>query len=162
MSHHNGDRCINLSIEVSATPEQVWDAIATGPGVTAWMHHTEIEGRVGGRFAFDMGLGAGLNESGSVSQWDPPHRFATREVRWEPVGQSAPALLATEWLVESVSGDSCVVRIVMSGFGTGQVWDDEIEGMTHGMEQTLRHLQALLNQSAGKDIGQGVGQGVAR
>lgn len=144
MSCEERDRRIDLTIEVAATPEQVWEAIATGPGVTAWMHHTEIEGREGGRFAFDMGLGAGLNESGTVSAWEPPHRFATCDVRWVPVGDAAPALLATEWLVESAQGGTCVVRMVMSGFGSGQVWEDEIEGMTHGMDHTLRNLRAHL------------------
>ena len=35
--------------EVTATPEEVWDAIATGPGVDAWfMGVNEIEPREGG------------------------------------------------------------------------------------------------------------------
>ena len=36
-------------IEVDASPEEVWEAIATGPGVDAWfMGRNEIEPRDGG------------------------------------------------------------------------------------------------------------------
>jgi uncharacterized protein YndB with AHSA1/START domain len=39
------------TVEVPGTPEQVWEAIATGPGTEAWFVPAEIEGRVGGRVA---------------------------------------------------------------------------------------------------------------
>ena len=29
-------REIRLEVEVPGTPEQVWEAIATGPGITSW------------------------------------------------------------------------------------------------------------------------------
>ncbi|WP_143737006.1 SRPBCC domain-containing protein [Microbispora sp. GKU 823] len=35
---------LHKEIELDATPEQVWEAIATGPGVDSWfMGRTEIE-----------------------------------------------------------------------------------------------------------------------
>lgn len=146
MINEDGVRIIDLSIEVIGTPEQVWEAIATGRGATAWMQHTEVEGREGGRYAFDMGLGGGLNESGYVSRWEPPHRFATRDVRWQPVGSRAPSsLLATEWVIEPVAGGRCTVRMVMSGFGSGQTWDDEVEGMANGMKRSLIRLRVHLD-----------------
>ena len=46
-----------------------------------------------------------------------------------------PARLATEWTVEAKAGGTCVVRMVMSGFGTEAAWDKEIEGMGEGMER---------------------------
>ena len=71
------------------TPEQVWAAIATGPGISAWLHHTEVEEREGGgRYAFHMG--AGLNESGVVSGWDPPRRFATEGCGGSQPGKALP------------------------------------------------------------------------
>ena len=39
---------IAQEIEVDATPEQVWEAIATGPGLDSWfLGHSEIEPREG-------------------------------------------------------------------------------------------------------------------
>jgi uncharacterized protein YndB with AHSA1/START domain len=37
---------------VAGTPEEIWEAIATGRGISAWRHPTEAEGRAGGRFTF--------------------------------------------------------------------------------------------------------------
>ena len=44
----NGRRSVQVEVEVPGTPEQVWQAIATGPGVSAWFVPTEVDGRVGG------------------------------------------------------------------------------------------------------------------
>ena len=51
----NDDRRMELEIEVPGTPEEVWEAIATGPGITSWLHPTEVEEREGGELSFDMG-----------------------------------------------------------------------------------------------------------
>ncbi|HWE89331.1 MAG TPA: SRPBCC domain-containing protein [Pseudonocardiaceae bacterium] len=139
----NNNRVIDLSVEVVGAPEQVWAAIATGPGISAWLQPTEVEPRVGGRFAFDMShLGGGRNESGQVTAWEPPQRFATGGVRWEVGGRTA--VLATEWLIETANADTCVVRIVMSGFGSDAAWDNEIDGLTEGMRLALEHLRQHL------------------
>jgi uncharacterized protein YndB with AHSA1/START domain len=149
MTTPNDDaRAIRLEVEVPGTPEQVWQAIATGPGISAWMHPTEVDEREGGRFSFDMG--SGMTGSGRVTGWDPPHRFAQEE-EWQP-GQDgvAAALLATEWRVEARAGGTCVVRMVLSGFGTGAGWDDEIEGMTEGMRGALVNLRLYLTHFQGR------------
>jgi uncharacterized protein YndB with AHSA1/START domain/predicted enzyme related to lactoylglutathione lyase len=143
-------RTIDLSVEVVGTPEEVWAAIATGAGVSAWMHHTEIEGRPGGRYAYDMGLGGGLNDTGRVAAYEPPSRFVTERVRWEPANDAPPAELATEWTVVARGGGTCVVRMVMSGFGTGAGWNDEIAGMTTGMRAALDSLRAYLAGGASR------------
>jgi uncharacterized protein YndB with AHSA1/START domain/predicted enzyme related to lactoylglutathione lyase len=139
------DRKIDLSVEVTGTPEEVWAAIATGAGVSAWMHHTEIEPRTGGRYAYD--LGEGLNETGRVARYEPPSRFATEGVRWAPhTDPDAPAAeLATEWTVEARDGGTCVVRMVMSGFGSGAAWDEEIDGMATQLRAVLEGLRRHLS-----------------
>ncbi len=55
--------------ELPATPEQVWEAVATGPGNLRWLFPMEIEPRVGG--AVSRG-------PSTVTAWDPPWRFACR------------------------------------------------------------------------------------
>lgn len=141
-------RSLELEIEVPGTPEQVWDAIATGPGLTAWMHPTEVEEREGGRFAYDMG--SGMKESGRVTGWEPPHRFVQEE-EWQPLEEGVPGVrLATEWLVEARAGGTCVVRMVMSGFGTAAGWEEELEGMSEGMRLALENLRVYLTHFAGR------------
>jgi uncharacterized protein YndB with AHSA1/START domain len=141
------DRRIELEIEVPGTPEQVWEAIATGPGISAWMHPTEVDERVGGSFSFDMG--SGMDHAGIVTGWDPPNRFA-QETDWRPGGEGPARTLATEWTVEARSGDTCVVRMVMTGFGSTGEWDEEIEGMAEGMRLALRNLQRYLTHFPGQ------------
>lgn len=135
---------IDLEVEVAGTPEQVWEAIATGAGISAWLQPTEVEEWVGGRFAFDMAAqGLGVNDSGTVTAWQPPHRFATGGVRWQ-AAEAPAALLATEWLVEATSGGRCRVRMVMSGFGSGATWDREIQALTEGMRKAMEQLRSYL------------------
>jgi uncharacterized protein YndB with AHSA1/START domain/predicted enzyme related to lactoylglutathione lyase len=152
---------IDLSVEVTGTPEEVWTAIATGAGVSAWLHHTEIDGRPGRRFAYDMGIdsgpGAGLNDTGRVAAYEPPHRFATEGVRWAPANGAEPAELATEWTVEARDGGTCVVRMVMSGFGRSAAWDEEIEGMTGGMRAALESLRRHLSRPGPRQVLAAVG-----
>jgi uncharacterized protein YndB with AHSA1/START domain len=129
-------RSVELEVEVAGTPEEVWEAIATGPGISAWLHPTEVEERQGGRFRFDMGFGT---REGTVTAWEPPHRFA-QEVDWQPGGDLPAVRLATEWLVEARGEGTCLVRMVMSGFGTEAGWDEELEGMAAGMRAAVDTL----------------------
>ena len=95
--------------EVTATPEEVWDAIATGAGVDAWfMGVNEIEPREGGATRMQF---RGSAEEATVTAWEPPTRFASRT----PEGEDG-AVHAFEYLVEGRDKGSTVVRWVHSGF----------------------------------------------
>jgi hypothetical protein len=61
----------------------------------------EVEGREDGTIAYDMG--SGMEESGVVTAWDPPRRFAGEE-EWQPDEVRPAARLATEFLVEARAG----------------------------------------------------------
>jgi len=39
----SGRRSVQVETEVPGTPEEVWHAIATGPGVSSWFVPTEME-----------------------------------------------------------------------------------------------------------------------
>ena len=52
-------RSAEVSVEVAGTPEEAWDAIATGPGITAWFVPAEVEEREGGAVSLDVGTGMG-------------------------------------------------------------------------------------------------------
>lgn len=38
----SGRRSVQVEVEVPGTPEQVWQAIATGPGVSSWFVPTKV------------------------------------------------------------------------------------------------------------------------
>src|SRR6185312_1607891 len=67
----SSDRTIVHEIEVPGTPEQVWQAIATGQGITAWFVPTQVQERSGGTIEHDFGPGMG-SAIGEVTAWEPP------------------------------------------------------------------------------------------
>ena len=130
-------RTIDLSVEVTGTPEQVWAAIATGPGISSWFVTTTVEEREGGATTSVFGPGPEMTVPGRVAAWEPPHR-----VLFE--GHEVDEGLAFEWLVEAREGGSCVVRLVNSGFGSGAEWDAQYDGMEQGWRLFLLNLQLHL------------------
>ena len=138
----SGRRHVAAEVEVPGTPEQIWAAIATGPGISAWFVPSELEGRVGGRSV--CRFGPGMDSVGTVTAWEPLRRF---EVATEEEG---PGPVATEWSVATRSGDTCVVRVVHSWFASTDDWDDQFEGHTHGWVAFFRILREYLAHFAGQ------------
>jgi uncharacterized protein YndB with AHSA1/START domain len=116
---------LQFSVEVPGTPEQVWDAIATAKGMSAWFGPTELEEREGGALRFVMG--PDMDSTGEVTAWEPPRRLVYQEDWAALMGQEPDALspLTSEFVVEARSGGTCVVRVTSSGFGTGAAWEQE-------------------------------------
>ena len=69
-----GRRWIQAEVEVPGTPEQVWQAIATGPGISSWFVPTDLEEREGGETVSHFG--PGMDSTAKITAWEPPHRFA--------------------------------------------------------------------------------------
>ncbi len=140
----SGRRSVEVEVEVPGTPEEVWQAIATGPGVSAWFVPTEVDGRDGGTFVFHMG--PGMDNTATITGWEPPHRFSVTESDWLP---TAPPI-ATEWVVESKSGDTCTVRVVHSLFASDDDWDDQLKSMESGWPGFFRILRIYLTSFKGQ------------
>ena len=144
----SGRRWVEMEVLVPGTPEQVWQAIATGPGMSAWFTSTSVEERVGGAISFDFGdenCGQDVS-SGKVTAWDPPQRFAYEEYGWS--GDAPP--VATEVTVTSRSGDRCVIRMVHSLFTERDDWDDELESFETGWPGFFEILKVYLGDFAGQ------------
>lgn len=130
-------------VEVAATPEEVWEAIATGAGIDSWfMGRNEVEPREGGvvRTAF----GAYTPES-TVAAWDPPRRFAHRT----PTEEDG-RFIAYEFLIEGRGQSSTVLRMTVSGFLPGDDWEDEYDAMRKGGDLFFRTLVEYLTHFRGR------------
>lgn len=136
MSNHDTpkERSIELEIEVEGTPEEVWEAIATGPGISSWYVPHVVEERADGAAMASFGEGQEMQIPGRVVAWEPPTRVVFDG------GEGVPGL-AFEWLVEARDGGTCVVRLVNSGFVAGTPWDDQYDDMTNGWRLFLTNLQ---------------------
>lgn len=140
----SGKRSVELEFVVPGTPEQVWAAMATGPGNSAWFTQTAIEEHVGGKVSF--GFGDGVSSSGTVTTWEPPRRFGYEERNWN--GEAPP--LATEIVIEARAGGRCVVRLVHSLFSSSDEWDDQMEGFEKGWAGCIEVLRVYLAHFAGQ------------
>jgi uncharacterized protein YndB with AHSA1/START domain len=128
-------------ITVDATPEQVWEAIATGPGIDAWfMGRNEVEPREGGTVRMTLG---GHAEEATVTAWEPPRRFAYRGE-----GQDG-SFMAFEYLIEGRQGGGTVVRLVQSGV-LGDDWEQEYDSLRKGWRMYLRTLAQYLAHFPGR------------
>lgn len=116
---------LEFTVEVPGTVDEVWQAIATAKGMSAWFTPTELEEREGGSLRFRMG--PEMDSVGRVVRWEPPHRLVYEEDWARLMGQEPDALspLTSEFVVEARSGGTCVVRVTSSGFGTGADWEQE-------------------------------------
>lgn len=129
-------------LDLAATPDEVWDAIATGPGMDAWfMGRTEVEGGAGGEVRFTMG---GRTQRSTITAFEPGSRFATVE-------DTAPdgRFMAFEYLIEGREGGSTTLRIVQSGM-LGDDWESEFEAMKAGWPMYLATLAEYLGHFTGR------------
>jgi uncharacterized protein YndB with AHSA1/START domain len=136
----SGRRWVQAEVEVPGTPEEVWEAIATGPGVSSWFVPTELreDGAVVSHF------GPGMDVVATQTAYDPPHRFAAEA----EMGPGAPRM-ATEWIVEARGGGTCVVRVVHSLFASTDDWDDQLESIEAGWPDYFRILRLYLTHFRG-------------
>ncbi|MGE0878330.1 MAG: SRPBCC domain-containing protein [Acidimicrobiia bacterium] len=137
------DRKLELEVEVPGTPEQVWQAIATGPGISSWYVPHVVEERTGGAATASFGDGPDMQIPGVVAAWDPPRRIVFS-------GHEPGMGLAFEWLVEARDGGTCVVRLVNSGFGSGEEWDAQYDAMEGGWRLFLLNLELHLTYFSGQ------------
>jgi uncharacterized protein YndB with AHSA1/START domain len=142
----SGRRSVQAEVEVPGTPEEVWQAIATGPGISSWFVPTEIEEQGGVPVATRSNFGPGMDSLATVTAWDPPRRFAAES---QDLGPNAPAV-ATEWIVEARSGGTCVVRVVHSLFTSSDEWDNQLEGWESGWPDFFRILRLYLTHFRGQ------------
>ncbi|HLK63915.1 MAG TPA: SRPBCC domain-containing protein [Bryobacteraceae bacterium] len=140
----SGRRSISVEVEVTGTPEEVWEAIATGPGVSSWFVPTEVDEAAGTSTSH---FGPGMDSVAKITAWDPPRRYA--EENSEMMGPGTPPM-ATEWTVEARAGGKCLVRVVHSLFASTDDWDNQLESLESGWPAFFRILDLYLSQFRGQ------------
>lgn len=134
---------VNEEFELNATPEQVWDAIATGPGIDSWyMGANEVVPGVGGSLNTDFG---GFVMRSNITAWEPSKHLAY-------TGETGPdgRFIAFEYLIEARDGGTTVLRQVVNGFLPGDDWEAEFEAMTTGGSLYSSSLATYINNFSGR------------
>jgi uncharacterized protein YndB with AHSA1/START domain len=142
----SGRRSIQVEVEVPGTPEEVWQAIATGPGISSWFVPADFEEKDGKPVAVKLTMGPGMEFRSALTAWDPLRKWAAQSDGWVP---GMPPL-ANEWSVEARGGGICIVRIVQSLFASTDDWDNQLESAAHGWPGFLRTLRLYLTHFRGQ------------
>ncbi|HYT30066.1 MAG TPA: SRPBCC domain-containing protein [Actinomycetota bacterium] len=133
---------IAKDLVVDASPEQVWEAIATGPGMDSWfMGRSEIEPREGGTARWSIG---GYTEDATVTAWDPPRRLVS-------TGSPSPdgSFHQFEYRIEGRDGGGTGIRYEHSGMLGGD-WEAEYDAMNEGDPMYLHKLVQYLTYFRGR------------
>src|SRR5437867_69031 len=142
----SGRRSVQVEVEVPGTPEEVWQAVATGPGISSWFVPAEFEEKDGKPVAAKLNFGPGMESRSAVTAWEPPRKWAAQSDGWVP--GSPP--IANEWSVEARGGGLCILRIVHSLFASTDDWDNQLEGTKSGWSGFLRTLRIYLTHFRGQ------------
>jgi uncharacterized protein YndB with AHSA1/START domain len=153
-------RTIELEVHIDAPREAVWTALTEPSELARWFPPIAT-----GK--------AGLGEELLLS-WGPEVQWRTFIVAWEPgkhllwqdkatpsapraEGSESPGALppaptpmAVDWTLEA-SGRQVRVRLVQSGFGEGDAWDDFYDGTDFGWRFYIHALRHYLTHHRGQE-----------
>lgn len=141
------DRTVDLTIDIDATLEEVWQALATGEGISRWFapHATVTPGEGG-----SVSVGWDPNEMWSqpITVWEPMRRMQTASEM--PAADGRMVRLAVDYHLEA-RGDRVRVRLVHSGFDDSGSWAEYIDGLDAGWTFFLFNLKHALERRRGLD-----------
>ena len=118
---------IDIEIPLEATPDEVWDAISTVEGMTAWFFPMEV--------APDEN---GDSPGGKVTRWEPGRGYTV-------VAEGD----TFEYLIEARDGGSAVLRFSQTGFSRDD-WEAEYEATARGWGLYFHTLALYLSMFKGR------------
>ena len=144
----NGHRVIQLSVEIAATPAEVWTALTTAEG---WrrlgVSFAEVDFRTGGiietGYASDAAAGAAGNIHNQIVAYVPGRMLAIRNVKAPPGFPHAAeyAQTATVMELDPVGQDRTRLTLTATGFAPGPAFDTLYGFFLSGNGQTLEALR---------------------
>jgi len=132
-------RDIELSVELDASPEDVFRAVTEGAEVAKWLcpeaRVTAPQGDKKGTIWISWGEGMSVEHE--IEIFDAP-----RHIR-HPSGKNSEtkAQLYADWSIEAREGGKATLRLVHSGFSAGADWDGEFEAHARGWQLMLQNLR---------------------
>lgn len=138
-------RTVDLTVDIDATLEEVWQALTTGEGIARWFApFATVTPGVGG----SVGVGWDPNEiwDAPITVWEPLQRMQT--VSEMPTKDGGVVRLAVDYYLEA-RGGQVRVRLVHSGFDDSESWDGYIDGLDAGWTYFLVNLKHALERHRG-------------
>jgi uncharacterized protein YndB with AHSA1/START domain len=136
-------RAIERTLELEATPEQVWKALTDPQELAGWFGDSaELEPRPGAGGWF--GWASHGRFAVRVTEVDPPRRFAWRWMHEPGAAFEEAASTLVEWTLTAREDGGTTLELRESGFRT----DLHRQENTEGWEQELQHLVDHLGAGA--------------
>jgi len=141
------DRVVDLTIDIDAALEEVWQALTTGEGIARWFApHAAVTPGEGG--SVSVGWDPKEMWTQSITVWEPSRRMQTASEM--PSKDGRMVRLAVDYYLEALSG-RLRVRLVHSGFDDSESWDDYIDGLDAGWTFFLFNLKHAFERHRGID-----------
>jgi hypothetical protein len=112
-------------ILLAATPEEVWDAVATSEGNAAWLFPNHID-------------------ADAAKAWEPPAHLHVRHERGDWFN-------ALEFTIEGREGGTTLMRYMHSGIFVDD-WDTQYDGVSQHTDFYLHTLGEYLGHFAGRPV----------
>jgi uncharacterized protein YndB with AHSA1/START domain len=128
---------------VQATPDQVWEAIASSTGMDGWfMGDNEVEPRLGGHVVTRL---PGFSMTSTITTFDAPNRFVTSSPESE---EGRFDVFSFE--IEGRAGGTSWLRLVHSGFLPQDDWEVEYDALRNGDPAYLAKLVEYVEHFRGR------------
>jgi uncharacterized protein YndB with AHSA1/START domain len=137
-------RDIEMTLELDATPEQVWRAISEADEIAKWFA-PEVRLAKGPEPRIFVSWGEGMAVEEPITFFEKEKRLRLR------FGQNGDtkAPLWVDWTIDG-SGGKTILRAVHSGFSTGAQWDEEYDSTKRGWRIFFANLKHYLERHAGQ------------
>ena len=140
-------RSVDLTIEIEATPEQVWQAITDGEELTRWFPPI-ASAEPGPSGHVTVSWGGGAEWTSDIKIWSPGIHLRLED-RLPPEVKETGVVVALDYHLER-RGSTTVVRLVNSGFSPDDEWDDYYHMVQNGWTFFLWNLKHYLERHPGK------------
>jgi uncharacterized protein YndB with AHSA1/START domain len=135
-------RSIETSIDIPADAEVVWKALTDAEELTRWFPlEARVKPGMGGHIW--MSWRGEWSEKARIDVWRPNEQLRLI-VEGPPSKKGGPVQLVIDHHLEAKSGGGTILRLVHSGFGSGENWDHLYDGTKRGWRFELRGLRHYL------------------
>ena len=146
-------RSLELEVSIAAPREAVWAALTEPSELARWFPPLAV-GKAGPGEMLLLSWGP-IEWRTQVVAWEPGRHLGWRDLPGHPSAPEgaqpgAPAPMTVDWTLEAAGG-KVVVRLVQSGFGEGDAWDDHYDGTDMGWRFFLNALRHYLEHHRGQE-----------
>ena len=136
-------RVIDLDISIEAPVDQVWEALTTSRGLASWFAES-AEAQTGLEAPVSLSWGKDMTWTTHIKAFEPE-----KHLRWsDPPYEEGGLPMAVDFFLHA-EGGQVRLRLVHSGFGEDENWDEQYDGTEAGWLFFLYNLNHYLRYHPG-------------